>query len=252
MKMERRTGLLRLFWPLVLLATGCAPAGSVRWMPEDVHPVAVHGDRRLDRARIWTRDTVLQWRAVLITADSISGIPDKRPELYDSCRVALATSVVDSLQVGYSSTPTPRIEMPGHTSKGTEVMVAAQGDLTVNPGGGSLDVGGHLSWNTPIHLGLDGAIATSVLGGTYDFADGDISIEAIPLFGGITLAPRVGLSTVIVNEHTAFNGVNAGVTFRRRTAHGDFFRVDAVYRRVGGYVLGTIAVGTEFRLGKKE
>ena len=252
MKMERRTGLLRLFWPLVLLATRCAPAGSVRWMTEDVHPVAVHGDRRLDRARIWTRDTVLQWRAVLITADSISGIPDKRPELCDSCRVALATSVVDSLQVGYSSTPTPRIEMPGHTSKGTEVMVAAQGDLTVSPGGGSLDVGGHLSWNTPIHLGLDGAIATSVLGGTYDFADGDISIDAIPLFGGITLAPRVGLSTVIVNEHTAFNGVNAGVTFRRRTAHGDFFRVDAVYRRVGGYVLGTIAVGTEFRLGKKE
>ena len=108
--------------------------------------------------------------------------------------------------------------MPGDTSKGTEIMMAAQGDLTVNPGGGSIDVGGHLSWNTPIHLGLDGAIATSVLGGTYDFADGDISIDAIPLFGGITLAPRVGLSTVIVNEHTAFNGVNAGR--RVPPAHG--------------------------------
>ena len=252
MMMERRTCLLRLFWPLVLLATGCASAGSVRWMTEDVHPVAVRGDRRLDRARIWTRDTVMQWRAVLITPDSISGIPEQRPQLGDSGRVALATRVVDSLQVGYSSTPNPRIDMPGDTSKGGKVMAAAQGDLTVNPAGGSLDVGGHLSWNSPIHLGLDGAIASSVLGGTYDFADGDISIDAIPVFGGITLAPRVGLSTVIVNDKTAFNGMNAGVAFRWRTAHGDVLRVDAVYRRVGGYVLGTIAVGTEFSLGKKE
>ena len=221
-------------------------------MREDIHPVAVRGDRRLDRARIWSRATVMQWRAVLITRDSISGIPDQRPELSDSCRMALATSLVDSLQVGYSSTPNPRIDMPGDTSKGAKVMMAAQGDLTVNPGGGSLDLGGHLSWHTPIHLGLDGAIASSVLGGTYDFADGDISIDAIPVFGGITLAPRVGLSTVIVNDKTAFNGMNAGVAFRRRTADGGFFRVDAVCRRVGGHVLGTIAVGTEFRLGKKK
>ncbi len=166
--------------------------------------------------------------------------------------MALATSVVDSLQVGYSSTPNPTIDLPGDTSKSAKVMMMADADLTVNPGGGSVDVGGHLSWKTPIHLGLDGAIATSLFGGTYDFADGDISIDAIPLFGGITLAPRVGLSTVIVNDHTAFNGMNAGVAFRRRTADGDFFRVDVVYRRVGGYVLGTIAVGTEFRLGRKE
>ena len=239
--------------PLVLLATGCAPASSVRWMSEDVHPVAVHGDRRLERARIWTRDTVMQWRAVLITPDSISGIPEKRrPELGDSCRVALATSVVDSLQVGYASTPNPTIDLPGDTSKGAKVMMMADADLTVNPGGGSVDLGGHLSWKTPIHLGLDGAIATSLLGGTYDFADGDISIDAIPLFGGITLAPRVGLSTVIVNDHTAFNGTNVGIAFRRRTGDGGFFRVDAVYRRVGGYVFSTIAVGTELSLGEKK
>ncbi len=244
--------LLRFLWPLVLLATGCAPTASVRWLSEDVHPVAVHGDRRLERARIWTRDTVMQWRAVLITPDSISGIPEKRPQLGDSCRVALATSAVDSLQVGYASTPNPTIDLPGDTSKGAKVMMAAETDLTVHHGGGLFDLGGHLSWTTPIHLGLDGAIATSVLGGTYDFADGDVSIDAIPLFGGITLAPRVGLSTVIANDHVAFNGTNVGVAFRRRMADGGFFRVDAVYRRVGGYVLGTIAVGTEFSLGKKK
>ena len=247
-----RSSLLSLLLLLGACLAGCAPASSVQWMYEDVHPVAVHGDRRLERARIWTRDTVMQWRAVLITADSISGIPEQRPQLGDSCRVALATSVVDSLQVGYSSTPNPTIDLPGDTSKSAKVMMMADADLTVNPGGGSVDVGGHLSWKTPIHLGLDGAIATSLLGGTYDFADGDISIDAIPLFAGITLAPRVGLSSVIVNENTAFNGTNVGVAFRRRTGDGGFFRVDAVYRRVGGYVFSTIAVGTEFSLGKKK
>ncbi len=239
-------------WPLLLFAAGCASPSGVHWMKEDIHPVAVRGDRRIDRVRLWTRDTVMQWHAVLITRDSISGIPDKRPELSDSRRVALATSEVDSLQVGYSSTPNPRIDMPGDTPKVAKVMMAAQGDLTVIPGGGSLDFGGHLSWNTPFHLGLDGAIATSVLGGTYDFADGDVSIDAIPVFGGITLAPRVGLSTVIVNDHTAFNGMNVGVAFRRRTADGGVLRVDAVYRRVGGQVFTTIAVGTELSLGKKK
>ena len=247
-----RSSLLGQLLLLGACLGGCVPASSVRWMSEDVHPVAVHGDRRLERARIWTRDTVMQWRAVLITPDSISGIPEKRHQLGDTCRVALATSVVDSLQVGYSSTPNPTIDLPDDTSKGPKVMMMADADLTVNPAGGSVDVGGHLSWKTPIHLGLDGAIATSLLGGTYDFADGDISIDAIPLFKGITLAPRVGLSTVIVNDHTAFNGTNVGVAFRRRTADGGFFRVDAVYRRVGGYVFSTIAVGTEFRLGKKK
>jgi hypothetical protein len=72
-------------------------------MKEDIHPVAVRGDRRLDRARIWTRDTVMQWRAVLITRDSISGIPDNISQQCDSCRLTLPTSAVDSLRVGYSS-----------------------------------------------------------------------------------------------------------------------------------------------------
>lgn len=91
----------------VLLAVGCAPPPSVRWLREDVHPVAVRGDRRLDRVRIWTHDSVLQWRAVLVTRDSISGIPDQVAQQCDSCRLVLPVSVVDSLSVGYPETRRP-------------------------------------------------------------------------------------------------------------------------------------------------
>jgi hypothetical protein len=72
-------------------------------MKEDIHPVAVRGDRRLDRVRIWTHDSVLQWHAVLVTRDSISGLPDNISQQCDSCRLTLPTAAVDSLRVGYST-----------------------------------------------------------------------------------------------------------------------------------------------------
>jgi hypothetical protein len=92
------------WWLVLLLASGCASAPSapsVHWLREDVHPKTVQGDRRLDRAKIWSGDSVVQWRAVVVTRDSISGIPYNLPEPCDSCRRALAVSAVDSLDVGY-------------------------------------------------------------------------------------------------------------------------------------------------------
>lgn len=86
---------------LLLLAAGCASPSGVHWMKEDIHPVAVRGDRRLDRVRLWTHNGVLQWHAVLVTRDSISGIPDTVSQQCDSCRLTLPTSAVDSLRVGY-------------------------------------------------------------------------------------------------------------------------------------------------------
>ena len=85
----------------MLFAAGCASRG-VHWIKEDIHPVTVRGDRRLDRVRIWTHQSVLQWHAVFVTRDSISGIPDQFSQQCDSCRLTLPTSAVDSLQVGYS------------------------------------------------------------------------------------------------------------------------------------------------------
>src|ERR1041384_5191685 len=87
---------------VLLLAAGCASPSAVHWMTEDIHPVAVRGDRRLDRVRLWTRDTVLQWHSVLITRDSISGIPDQVAQRGDTCRLTFPTAAIDSLRVGYS------------------------------------------------------------------------------------------------------------------------------------------------------
>jgi hypothetical protein len=93
--------ILGLCWPLLLFVAGCASPSGVHWMKEDIHPVAVRGDRRLDRARIWSGDSVVEWRAVVVTRDSISGIPATVSQKCDSCRLTLPTSAVDSLSVGY-------------------------------------------------------------------------------------------------------------------------------------------------------
>jgi len=88
---------------MLLFAAGCASASGVLWMKEDIHPVAVRGDRRLDRVRIWTHDGVLQWHTVLVTHDSISGIPDNPVQPCNTCLLTLPTSAVDSLRVGYAT-----------------------------------------------------------------------------------------------------------------------------------------------------
>lgn len=88
---------------LVLLVARCAPPPSTTWLREDVHPKTVKGDRGLDRVKIWTGDSVLAWRAVVVTRDSISGIPYSMPHQCppDRCRRALPAAAVDSLFVGY-------------------------------------------------------------------------------------------------------------------------------------------------------
>ena len=93
--------ILGLCCPLLLFAAGCAAPPSVYWLREDVHPKTVRGDRRLDRVKIWCGDSVVQWRAVVVTRDSISGVPFNLSEPCDSCRRALPVSAVDSLSVGY-------------------------------------------------------------------------------------------------------------------------------------------------------
>jgi len=98
--MKHTRGVLLL---MLALAAGCATAPSDHWVREDVHPVAVKGDRLLDHAKIWSGDTVFEWRTVIITRDSISGIPNAEPSGCTSCRTALPTSAVDSLSVGYAT-----------------------------------------------------------------------------------------------------------------------------------------------------
>ena len=90
-----------LFLLTLALTVGCATGPSVRWFREDVHPIAIKSDRRLDKVKIWSGDSVFKWRDVLITQDSISGTPSERSDC-ELCRRALPTSGVDSLDVGYT------------------------------------------------------------------------------------------------------------------------------------------------------
>ncbi len=97
---------------LLVLCEDCGP--SIHWMREDLHPREVRGERRLDEVRIWSGKVETQWRAVLVTEDSITGIPRTTSPMGDSSRVRLPLSAVDSIQVGYVQAPDYNLlwEMP--------------------------------------------------------------------------------------------------------------------------------------------
>jgi len=50
---------------------------------------------------IWRGGLVNKWHAVVITHDSVSGVPYELPLPCDSCRHTLPRSQVDSMDVGY-------------------------------------------------------------------------------------------------------------------------------------------------------
>jgi len=52
------------------------------------------------QAQVWHQGRVVRWHALVISADSISGVPYLRPPDCDSCRVALPRAQVDSLRLG--------------------------------------------------------------------------------------------------------------------------------------------------------
>ena len=60
---------------------------------------------RLQQVKIWSGDTVLRWHAVIFADDSITGVPYKMSTKCDSCRLGLPLSSVDSIRVGYPSSP---------------------------------------------------------------------------------------------------------------------------------------------------
>jgi hypothetical protein len=49
---------------------------------------------------VWSGGRVYRWHAVVLTADSVSGVPYLRPPSCDSCRVALSRAAVDSMRTG--------------------------------------------------------------------------------------------------------------------------------------------------------
>ena len=79
---------------LLLIAAGC---GSHPWQRVETAPQHLSRSAKL---QIWSRDTVLVWRDVLIGQDSVSGIPYQRG-CTASCRRSLPRAAVDSILVNH-------------------------------------------------------------------------------------------------------------------------------------------------------
>ncbi len=84
-----------LAFALVLLMTGCGYWG--RRPIDQPTPVKPH-----DPVWIWRHDTVSKWHDVVITQDSVSGIPfGTSRDCYARCRRSIPRVQVDSMKQGY-------------------------------------------------------------------------------------------------------------------------------------------------------
>ncbi|MEP6686820.1 MAG: hypothetical protein ABJC36_00635 [Gemmatimonadales bacterium] len=80
-----------------LVLSGCG--AGWRSLPP-LAPSALPPDQQV---QVWSQGKARQWHGVLVTADSVSGVPFLRPLPCDSCRLALPRAQVDSLRVGSPS-----------------------------------------------------------------------------------------------------------------------------------------------------
>src|SRR5881398_206865 len=96
---------------LVLLAAGCSGYWGRRPVDQPT-PVERH-----DPVWIWSGGQVNKWHAVVITQDSVSGIPYRMSLKCDSCRRSLPRTQVDSMKLGYHTVPEYVIE-------GTDIFAA--------------------------------------------------------------------------------------------------------------------------------
>ena len=82
---------------IVLLAAGCSGYWGRRPLNQ---PTPV---KRADPVWIWTTSGVEKWHAVVITQDSVSGIPYQMSVRCDSCRRSIPRTRVDSMKLGYKT-----------------------------------------------------------------------------------------------------------------------------------------------------
>jgi hypothetical protein len=78
----------------LMLAEAC-DAGWRR--PQELSPDSLSPRQQV---QVWRQGRTVQWHAVVISADSISGIPYYKPVDCDSCRVAFPRASVDSIRLG--------------------------------------------------------------------------------------------------------------------------------------------------------
>ena len=79
----------------LLLAVGCSGG---QWAPRRIElPFPLEPS---DIVGIWSGGKVEKWHAVVITPDSVSGIPYRMALQCDSCRRSMPRAQVDSMKVG--------------------------------------------------------------------------------------------------------------------------------------------------------
>jgi hypothetical protein len=85
----RSSGVLAV----VLLQTACGAGWHTTTLATGALP-------QRQQAQVWTDGRALQWHALVVATDSISGVPFARPPACDSCRVAVPRGTVDSVRLG--------------------------------------------------------------------------------------------------------------------------------------------------------
>ena len=82
----------------LLLAVGCSGG---QWAPRRIEPPFPLEPS--DIVGIWSGGTVEKWHAVVITPDSVSGIPYRMALQCDSCRRSMPRAQVDSMTLGHET-----------------------------------------------------------------------------------------------------------------------------------------------------
>jgi hypothetical protein len=78
----------------LMLIQGC---GAGWHQPAEVDPVTF---KPRQQVQVWRDATFDRWHGVVVSPDTISGIPFRAPLNCDTCRVALPRAAVDSIRLG--------------------------------------------------------------------------------------------------------------------------------------------------------
>ncbi len=107
----------------------------------------------------------------------------------------------------------------------------------------------HICWQRAFRPGLD------LSGGfswdwdhrrVYDLIEADVNFDVV--LGSrnfLGIAPRVGFSTVLINDRVGFDGKNVGLMLHHWRHANRALRMDAAYRYFPGYRWFTLSVGVE-------
>lgn len=83
--------------PLLICAALVAEACGAGWRRTNPQAGAL---KPRQQVQLWQGGKVTRWHAVVVTPDTVSGVPFFRPIDCDSCRASMPRSTVDSIRLG--------------------------------------------------------------------------------------------------------------------------------------------------------